>query len=96
MEAEEKDLLYDRSEVAPDGRIDENDHDDEAYEAYFAVVLPEALREEAEEEMRAVERRDGKEVEDAEHDAHRRHGEDKVLEEELGLVLVDQGEKPDY
>ena len=95
MEAEDEDLLNDHSEVTPYRRIDENDHDDKAYEAYLTVVFSEALREEAEEEMRAVQGRDGKKVEDAEHDAHGRHGENEVLEEEMGLLLGNQGEEPD-
>ncbi len=94
-EPEDEDLLDDRTEVTPDRRVDQHDHQNEAYEADLAVVLPEALREEAEEEMRAIQGRDGKKVEDAEHDAHGRHGENEVLEEEMGLLLGDQGEKPD-
>ena len=95
MEAEEEDLLDDHSEVTPDRCVNEDDHDDEARHADLAVVLSEILREEAEKEVRAVQGRDGKKVEDAEHDAHGRHGENEVLEEEMGLLLGDQWEEPD-
>ncbi len=94
-EPEDEDLLDDHSEVTPYGGVDEDDHYYEAYHADLSVVLPKILRKEAEQKMRAVQGRDGKEVEKAEHHAHGRHGENKVLEEELGLLLGDQWKKPD-
>ena len=94
-EPEDEDLLDDHSEVTPYGGVDEDDHYYEAHHADLSVVLSKILRKEAEQKMRAVQRRDGKEVEKAEHHAHGRHGENKVLEEEAALLLWYQREQPD-
>lgn len=85
--AEEHDFGNDCAEVAPDRRVDEDDHDDEARHAYPAVIFPDIVGQESEKQMRTVKRRNRQKVEKAEHDAHASHRDNEILEINPRLLL---------
>ena len=92
--AQKHDFRNEGAEVTPDGCVDQDDHDDEAHHADFAVVFPEVLGKEIEKKVRTVQGRNWKKIEKAEHDAHGRHRQDEVLEEKLGLLFWNKWEDP--